>query len=457
MKTVAVVGAGYVGLVTGACLAQNNNVIVVENNAQRIQDLLAGRVPFFEPGLDELVQRGIKQGTLVFVDSVAASFSFNPSIIFSCVGTPSLPDGSADLSFVWQVAKEIGQHINSYCVIVNKSTVPVGTGEKVKTIVQEQLDIRNLHCSFDVVSNPEFLKEGDALNDFLHPERVVIGASSEVAFGQLAELYKPFVSSESQILKMSVPSAELTKYASNAMLAARISIMNEIGQFADAVGADIEQVKLGMSKDKRIGAYFLNAGVGYGGSCFPKDVKALVSMGNDHGLEMGIIREVDRVNDAQRQWFLNKIINYYGHVLENKKIGIWGLAFKPETDDIRCSPALDVINGLLQKGAQLSVYDPVAMPLIQLLYRDSIQYARSAEDVLVADCLVVLTEWKEFLRFSPDDFAKLNDKIVFDGRNCFDPIAMSEKGITYCCVGRAGVVQHIAQSCPLSKGSVATP
>ena len=446
MRTIAVVGAGYVGLVTGACFAQKNNkIIVVENNAEKVQELLKGHVPFYEPGLDDLVRQGIEQGSLVFVENIAASLAYNPSIIFSCVGTPSLPNGAADLSYVWQVAKEIGQHLSSYCVIVNKSTVPVGTAEKVKVVLQEQLDLRGVRSSFDVVSNPEFLKEGDALNDFLRPERVVIGAEREKAFDELAALYAPFVSSDAQIIKMSVVSAELTKYASNAMLATRISFMNQIAQFADAVGADIEQVKLGMSKDKRIGAHFLNAGIGYGGSCFPKDVKALINMGNEHSLEMSLIKEVDRVNDAQRQWFIKKILTYYGHVLENKKIGIWGLAFKPETDDIRSSPALDTINVLLQKGATLHVYDPVAMPLVKLLYQDTISYAQSADELLPkVDCLVVLTEWKEFLRFQPQDFTVLNDKVVFDGRNCFDPVLMSEQGIAYHSVGRADTAQQVS-------------
>jgi UDPglucose 6-dehydrogenase len=446
VKTIAVVGAGYVGLVTGACFAQKNNkVIVVENNAEKVQELLKGHVPFYEPGLDDLVRQGIEQGTLIFVENIAASLAYNPSIIFSCVGTPSLPSGAADLSYVWQVAKEIGQHLSSYCVIVNKSTVPVGTAQKVKAVLQEQLDLRGVLSSFDVVSNPEFLKEGDALNDFLRPERVVIGTESEKAFDELASLYAPFVSNDAQIIKMSVVSAELTKYASNAMLATRISFMNQVAQFADAVGADIEQVKLGMSKDKRIGAHFLNAGIGYGGSCFPKDVKALINMGNELALEMSLIKEVDRVNDSQRQWFIKKILTYYGHVLENKKIGIWGLAFKPETDDIRSSPALDTINVLLQKGAVLHVYDPVAMPLVKLLYQDTISYAQSADELLSkVDCLVVLTEWKEFLRFQPQDFTALKDKVVFDGRNCFDPVRMSEQGITYHSVGRAGTAQQVS-------------
>ncbi len=437
MINIVVVGAGYVGLVTGACFAQKNNqVIIVENNKEKIDALLAGKVPFYEPGLDELVAQGIKNKKLVFVDTIDKALVQKPEIIFSCVGTPPLPDGSADLSYVWGVAKEIGKSLDHYCVIVNKSTVPVGTAGKVKAIVQDQLDKRLSSAQFDVVSNPEFLKEGDALQDFLEPDRVVIGTETEKARAVMRKLYEPFLKTQEQFIVMNTASAELTKYASNSMLATRISFMNQMALLADKVGADINDVKMGMAADRRIGKYFLNAGIGYGGSCFPKDVKALIQTGKEYSQPMSIVQDVDHVNDRQREYFIEKIIASYGPELKNKQVGIWGLAFKPETDDIRCAPSIDVITRLLEKGTSIVAYDPVAQENIQKLFGDKISYASQSCDLLSSDFLIILTEWSEFKAYDLEKFKLLRDKTVFDGRNCFDPKLMAQHGIRYITVGR---------------------
>ncbi len=438
VRTIAVIGAGYVGLVTGACFAQKGNrVIVVENNQTKIDQLLQGSIPFYEPGLDVLVSNGIKEKTLQFVENISAALQYKPELIFSCVGTPPLADGAADLSYVWNVAHEIGRTITDYCVVINKSTVPVGTAQQVKKIIHDELETRGLSLNFDVASNPEFLKEGDALSDFLQPDRVVIGVESERAKGLLELLYKPFLHNEGQLVCMNIPSAELTKYASNAMLATRISFMNQIAWLADKVGADIDQIKQGMAKDRRIGSHFLNAGIGYGGSCFPKDVKALIHTGTEHGLEMSLVKEVDAVNELQRKKFIQTILAHYGSGTQ-KKVGIWGLAFKPETDDIRCAPSLDVITALLEQGAKIYAYDPVAMPNIKAHFNnDAVNYTRTAEEILGAvDFLIILTEWKEFTRYEPAQFAQLSEKTVFDGRNCYNPIVMTAAGINYQCIGR---------------------
>ncbi len=450
MKKIAVIGAGYVGLVTGACFAQKGNtVIIVENNQNKISQLLQGNIPFYEPGLDLIVHEAIKNKTLIFENNIAQGLSHNPEIIFSCVGTPSLPNGAADLSFVQQVAHEIGSLITSYTLIVNKSTVPVGTADKVKNIIIDRLVQRNLQITFDVASNPEFLKEGDAISDFLVPDRIVIGIESQQAADLLYALYRPFVKHNDQILCMNVKSAELTKYASNAMLATRISFMNQLAQLADKLGADIEEVKLGMAKDKRIGAQFLNAGIGYGGSCFPKDIKALAYIGKEVLFPMTLIQEVDNINHFQRVWFINKISTHYGPALANKTVGIWGLAFKPETDDIRSAPSLDLIDDLITRGSKIIAYDPVASENIAAHYGNAITYAHSAQQVIdQADFLVILTEWKEFLGTKTDSFSKLKDKVIFDGRNCFNPQVMHDAGITYTCVGRNSVTEQTSKPKP---------
>jgi len=443
VKKIAVIGAGYVGLVTGVCFAQkeDNFVTVIERDSNKINELLAGRVPFYEPGLSQLLQQAIENNKIVFVNSIKDIFkNNNPEIIFSCVGTPSLPDGDADLSFVMDVAHEIGTNLNKYCLFINKSTVPVGTAKEVENIIVQELKSRDLDIEFDVASNPEFLKEGDALNDFLNPDRVVAGVKSQRALSILLNLYKPFLKDLEQFVVMNVESAELTKYASNAMLATRISFVNELALFADKVGADIFDVKIGMSKDKRIGAAFLNAGIGYGGSCFPKDVKALIQMGKKLKQPMNLVTAVDDVNEKQRNIFIDKILDFYKDEIENKIVGIWGLAFKPETDDIRSAPSIDVIKKLLEKKCKILAYDPQAENNIKSIFGENVFFASSASQVVnSSDFLIILTEWKDFLKFNAHDFKRLNDAVVFDGRNMFDPEIMKKEGIKYFCIGRNSV------------------
>lgn len=438
MNTIAVIGAGYVGLVTGVGLAhKGNRVIMVEIDPNKRHMLLQGKVPFYEPGLDTLLVQGIEQGLLVFENSVKDGLRHNPDMIFSCVGTPSLPSGDANLSYVWSVAQEIGAQVASSILVINKSTVPVGTTRSIKRIINNAILARGLSFTCPVASNPEFLKEGDALSDFLRPDRVVIGVESDAVRQKMCDLYKPFIASSDGIVSMNLESAELTKYAANAMLATRISFMNQMAILADLVGADIDHIKTGIAKDPRIGPHFLHAGVGYGGSCFPKDVKALIAMGKDYHFPMTLMQEVDNINHFQRIWFVNQLFSYYGLALEDKTIGLWGLSFKPETDDIRCAPSLDIIDELLQRGARIVAYDPVAMPNVVQKYGSSINFAKSAHDVLVqSDSLVVLTEWSEFRSVPIENFLLLRDKTVFDGRNCFDPLHMKSLGLTYFCVGR---------------------
>ncbi|MFH0898350.1 MAG: UDP-glucose/GDP-mannose dehydrogenase family protein [bacterium] len=449
MKNIVVIGGGYVGLVTGACLAQKDNkVIVIEKDEEKIQSLMSGKVPFYEPGLDTLVAEGIASKKLSFVQHVCQVMDQNPEIIFSCVGTPSLQDGSADLSYVWQVAQEIGQHMSDYCLVINKSTVPVGTAKKVKSIIQECLDARGVDLHVDVASNPEFLKEGTALDDFLYPDRVVVGTESEKAETLLRNLYAPFLTHEDQFIAMNIASAELTKYASNAMLATRITFMNQIALLADQVGADVEEVKKGMSKDQRIGPHFLNAGIGYGGSCFPKDVRALIHMGIEHFRPMTVVREVDRANDHQRIIFFDQILKHYGKDLSHKRVAIWGLAFKPETDDIRCAPSLDVIKKFLSCGVAITAYDPVAQNNVEKVFGSAISFASTPQRALLgADFLVIFTEWAAFKTILLQEFDVLSDKTIFDGRNCFDPVLMHEHGLAYVCIGRNSLVKkEVAKS-----------
>ncbi len=438
MRKIAVVGAGYVGLVSGSCFAQKDNyVIIVEKDASKIEKLLKGDVPFYEPGLDQLVTDAIINNRIVFVDNIEKALEHHPEMLFSCVGTPSAKDGSADLSAVWNVAKEFGKKITKYCLFINKSTVPVGTAKKVKDIISKELKKRKSDIEFDVASNPEFLKEGDALHDFLIPDRVVVGIDSEKSKQLLYNLYKPFIKQDQQFIVMNLESAELTKYASNAMLATRISFMNQLALLSDKVGADISQIKLGMALDTRIGPCFLNAGIGYGGSCFPKDVKALVQTGKENNQEMSLVAEVDKINDDQRSWFVGKILNHYGENISKKVVGIWGLSFKPETDDIRSAPSIDVIKKLLESGAKVVAYDPVAWEKIKEIFGDKILFANTANDVLKkSHCLVVLTEWKEFLTYKTEEFSVLKDKTIFDGRNVFDPFVMQSDGIKYFSIGR---------------------
>lgn len=433
---ITVVGTGYVGLVTGTCLAETGNeVICVDIDAQKVASMQQGIVPIYEPHLDALFQRNIKAKRLQFTTSLEEGLSFG-DIVFLALPTPEGEDGSADLSYILGVANQIGNLITEYKVIVDKSTVPVGTAEKVTTAIA-----KNSKVAFDVVSNPEFLREGFAVDDFLKPERIVVGASSERAIDLMKKLYKPFVRSGNPIIIMDEKSAELTKYAANSFLATKITFMNEIANFCEKVGADVDKVRIGMGTDSRIGKRFLFPGIGYGGSCFPKDVKALHKSGIDHGYDFDILDAVIKVNNVQKTILVPKITSYFNNDLKGKKIAIWGLAFKPETDDIREAPALYIIDELLQKGAKVVAYDPEAMPNVKRKYGSEILFTDNMYDALDgADALIISTEWSIF---RTPNFKKvknlLNHAVIFDGRNLYDVNDMEKEQITYISIGRKEV------------------
>jgi UDPglucose 6-dehydrogenase len=428
-----IVGSGYVGLVAGTCFADSgNDVICVDVDAGKIQALNSGQIPIYEPGLEELVHKNVREKRLAFSTDLASAVS-QSEVVFIAVGTPEGESGDADLQYVLAAAEEIGKALKRYTVIVDKSTVPVGTADRVREAIA-----RVTTESFDVVSNPEFLKEGAAIDDFLKPDRVVIGASSERAQKVMAELYGPFVRTQNPILFMDTRSAELTKYASNAMLATRISFMNDIATLCERVGADVDAVRKGMGADQRIGYPFLFPGVGYGGSCFPKDVKALVASARDFGIEFDLLRAVERTNEHQKRLLLQKATKHYGH-LNGKHFAIWGLAFKPRTDDMREAPSLVMLEGLLGKGATLAAHDPVATQVAQRHFGDRVRYTETPYDALEkADGLFILTEWNEFRRPDFDRMKKLmKQPVVFDGRNIFDPVRMRERGFVYFSIGRS--------------------
>jgi UDPglucose 6-dehydrogenase len=452
-KKVVIIGAGYVGLVTAACFADAGiEVIVVERNEEKLKLVMQGQSPFFEPGLDALLAKGFHTKKLQAVSAIAQAVSYKPTFIFICVGTPSLADGSVDMSAVTAVAQEIGATITDDCIVVNKSTVPVGTVAKVKALIDAQLAQRALPIAVSVASSPEFLREGSAVSDTQHPDRVIVGTESSEVAQQLKKLYTPFITSEDQFLVMKPASAELAKYTANTMLALRISYMNQIAQLAEAIGADITEVKRGIAKDKRIGSEFLNAGIGYGGSCFPKDVKGLSWIGKLNNISLTLAQVADAINDAQRNWFIQKILKFYGSQIDQKTIGIWGLAFKPYTDDIRCAPALDVIEQLLQANARVVVYDPVAMQNVKAIFGERITYADTARQVLEhSDALVLLTEWPEFVQIDLTIFNTLRDATVFDARNVYDPLLMNFFGINYCGIGRPGSCAVLPESSPITK------
>ena len=440
---ITIIGAGYVGLVTGACFAtKENHVTIVEKDRSRIKALYNKKIPFYEPGLDDIVTRAAEQKYLAFTDNIADALKANPDFIFLCVGTPSMPDGSADLSFIKQAAYEIGLNLQRYAVIITKSTVPVGTSELVRQEVLHSFDHRGFCVPFDVASNPEFLKEGNAIKDFFEPDRVVIGADSTQVHELLTALYLPFVKHKKKIICMNIASSELTKYAANGMLATRISFMNQIAQLADKVGADVEAIREGIGTDVRIGPQFLKAGIGYGGSCFPKDIKALADMGKQFNHRMTLVEEVDAVNNSQRRLFSDRILAYYWGNLTGKTIGIWGLAFKPETDDVRDSPSIDVVKALLAAGATVVCHDPVASSNMKKLLESkkiygTYHFVKSPVDILHnADSLVIMTDWKQYNKFPASAFSSLRDKTVFDGRNMFEPSTMEKNGVTYVSIGR---------------------
>lgn len=411
-------------------------VIAVERDGKKLASLQEGKSPFFEPELDPLIANGVQEGNLQFVGSLAEALKTNPEFIFICVGTPSLPNGDVDDSAVVGVAHDLGKQLTHDCIVINKSTVPVGMAKKVAQIIQQELVKRQIFVSVSVVSNPEFLRQGSAVADTQFPDRIVVGTNDSVAANKLKKLYAPFMTSDDQFLVMRPASAEIAKYAANTMLAMRISFMNQMAQLAEAVDADITEIKKGMAKDKRIGEQFLNAGIGYGGSCFPKDVKGLASIGAAHKVPMTLAASVDEINSQQRDWFIKKVTGFYGENLRTKTIGIWGLSFKPHTDDIRCAPAVEVITELTKQGARVVVYDPVAMGNIKTIFEDKISYALDQDEVLNADALIVLTEWPEFVSADPLAFEQLKDKIVFDARNIYDPKIMGFFGIKHVGIGR---------------------
>ncbi len=435
---IAVVGTGYVGLVTGTCFAESGvDVTCVDNDKEKIKALQEGSVPIYEPGLEDMIRRNVGKKRLSFTtrlrDALAGS-----EVVFIAVGTPPGEDGSADLSHVLSVAREIGALISGYLVIVTKSTVPAGTSVKIRKVIKEQLAERKLRIAFDMASNPEFLKEGAAVEDFLRPERIVIGIDNEKTGGIMKRLYMPFVLNNHPIIFMDILSAEITKYAANAMLATRISFINEIANLCDILGADINQVRKGIGADSRIGGKFLYPGSGYGGSCFPKDVKAIIKTANENGYELKVIKAVEQANQYQKNVIFNKIHKYFGGSIENKTIGIWGLSFKPKTDDIRESSSVYLIEKLLGEGAEVKAYDPAAMNEAKKKLGRKISFASDPYEALKGvDALALMTEWSEFHLPDFRRMAKLmKGRAIFDGRNIYDPELIKKMGFEYYGIGR---------------------
>ena len=430
---VCVIGTGYVGLVAGTCLAEmGNDVICVDKDEKKLEQLKNGIVPIYEPGLEELIKVNVKENRLTFTNDLKTAVE-KSLVCFIAVGTPQGEDGSADLKYVYQVAEDIGKSINGYKVIIDKSTVPVGTAEQVTKIIKSHTTEE-----FDVVSNPEFLKQGAAVDDFLKPDRVIIGSNSQRATEIMQELYAPFLRTGNPVIIMDVKSAEMTKYAANSFLAVKISYANEIANICEKVGADAEMVRIGMCADKRIGSQFLFPGLGYGGSCFPKDVKALLKTAKDNDCSYQLLQSADDVNKKQRQIFINKILKRFGNDLKGKTFAVWGLAFKPKTNDMREAPAITIINALLEKGAKVQAYDPKAFDSAEFYFKDRIIYAKSAYDALNgADAMLLLTEWNEFRR---PDFERikslLKTPVIFDGRNQYNGKRLLETGFEYHCIGK---------------------
>ncbi len=430
---ITVIGTGYVGLVAGTCLADmGNDVICVDNNEDKIKQLENGIVPIYEPGLEELIKVNYREGRLTFTTDIDMAVK-KSDVCFIAVGTPQGEDGSADLQYVLQVAKSIAKAMNGYKVIVDKSTVPVGTAEKVTALIKQYTT-----QPFDVVSNPEFLKQGNAVDDFLSPDRVIIGSNSDKATAIMQGIYAPFFRTGNRVIVMDVKSAEMTKYTANSFLATKISFMNEIANLCEKVGADAEMVRVGISTDTRIGNKFLFPGIGYGGSCFPKDVKALISIAEDNGADNSILKAVDNTNKAQRTVFLNKVLKHFDNNVEGKTFAVWGLAFKPKTNDMREAPAITVINELLKRGAKVQAYDPKAMDTAKFYFQDRITYTKSSYEALQdADALLLLTEWNEFRHPDMDRVKSLlNQPLIFDGRNQYNPERIEQRGFEYICMGK---------------------
>jgi UDPglucose 6-dehydrogenase len=437
---ITVVGTGYVGLVSGTCMAEvGNDVLCLDVDAAKIKILEDGDIPIHEPGLLEMVRRNVAAGRLKFTTDIEKAVHFG-DVQFIAVGTPPDEDGSADLKYVVAAARNIGKYMMASKIVVDKSTVPVGTADKVKAAIAEELAMRKVDIAYSVVSNPEFLKEGAAVEDFMRPDRIVIGVEDSASKATMRALYAPFQRNHEKLVIMDVRSAELTKYAANAMLATRISFMNELANLAEILGADIESVRKGIGSDPRIGYDFLYAGCGYGGSCFPKDVKALISSGNGNGYNLKVLNAVEAANEAQKQVLTRKIKKHFGRDLAGKHFALWGLAFKPNTDDMREATSRVLINDLLQAGATVTAYDPVAMNEAQRIFKNTagLSYAESPSDALNnADALVIVTEWKEF---RSQDFSlikqNLKANVIFDGRNMYDPVAVKNAGISYHSIGR---------------------
>ncbi len=435
-----VIGSGYVGLVTGTCFADmGNDVFCVDIDEKKIKNIKKGKIPIYEPGLEELIRRNQAEGRLTFTTNLNDGLK-ESLYIFIAVGTPQNEDGSADLQHVLDVAGNIGRLMTEYKVIINKSTVPIGTSEKVRDVISEELAKRGrADLQFDLVSNPEFLKEGSAIEDFMKPDRIILGTDNEKTTQLMRELYSPFLRKGDRIFFMDIASSELTKYAANSMLASRISFMNELSRLCEKTGGDIEQVRKGIGSDNRIGKSFLYAGVGYGGSCFPKDVKALIQTYSEFGLESKILKAVDQVNHDQKLTFVDKILSHFKHDVKNLIFAVWGLSFKPQTDDMREAPSIDIINGLRAKGARFKAYDPVAAAAARsILGNNNIEFMSHYYDSLKgADALLLLTEWHQFRE---PDFNKIKSlmksPVIFDGRNQYDPDKIREKGFTYYCIGR---------------------
>lgn len=434
---VTIVGSGYVGLVTGACFSEVGiDVICVDIDENKINNLNKGIIPIYEPGLEDMIARNMKKGRLSFTTKIADAVKESEAVFIS-VGTPPDEDGSADLKYVIAVARDCGKHIDDYTLVVTKSTVPVGTSLKVKKALQEELDKRNVNVEFDVASNPEFLKEGAAINDFLKPDRIVVGVETPRAEEILQRLYKPFTLNGHPVIFMDIISAEMTKYAANSMLATKISFMNDIANLCEIVGADVNKVRKGIGSDTRIGNKFIYPGIGYGGSCFPKDVQALIRTGGEHNYDLQVLKAVESVNKMQKTVLSNKILKYFNGDIKGKTIALWGLAFKPQTDDMREAPSLEIVKRLLEAGATVKAYDPIAIEEAKHHFGDTISYFDDQYEALIdADCLAILTEWPEF-KFPNFNIINrlLKDTAIFDGRNIYDRFEMKEKGFNYFCIG----------------------
>ncbi len=436
---ISIVGIGYVGLVTGTCFAETGiDVTCIDIDKHKIDKLNRGIIPIFEPGLEQMIRKNRDKERIVFTTELREGLS-GCEVLFIAVGTPPDENGSADLNHVLDVAAKVGQLMDHYLVIATKSTVPVGTAKKINEVVGQQLKKRNKKIPFDIVSNPEFLKEGNAINDFLKPDRIIIGLDSDKAEGIMKKLYKPFLLNNHPIFIMDIPSAELTKYAANAMLATKISFMNDLANLCDLLGADINMVRRGIGSDSRIGNKFIYPGVGYGGSCFPKDVKALIKTGDDYHYSLEIMKAVEGVNTRQKSVLVEKILSHFGEELRNKHFGVWGLSFKPHTDDMREAPSLEIVNKLLDAGASIKAYDPVAMQEAKKRFGSSIEYVNEPYEALVdADGLILITEWPEFRMPNFKVVGKLlKEKVVFDGRNIYDPVELRDLGFTYYGIGRS--------------------